>query len=282
MTRIAERDRERLRRWRQLAAGIAAAMVALVLASPVQAQAAARRVALVVGNGHYRTTPLANPVNDAELVASTLVRLGFEVEKHLDLGNASMLEVAKRWLQRASGADVRVVYYSGHGAVYRGQNFLLPVNVTLQSEDDLPAAAFNLDTLIARLARFESGVNVVVLDACRSVPTNLIQPGVRYKGHAAEWTPGFAPMAPPRGMLIAYSTSPGAMAADNPEQKNSVYTRSLVDQILVPGQPIELVFRRTREAVMQASRGTQVPREDNGLVGDDFCFLPNAAGRCGR
>ena len=288
MTRIAGEDQDRPRRGRLLAGGFAVALAglmlaALMLAGPVQAQAAPRRVALVLGNSHYRTTPLVNPVNDAELVAGTLGRLGFEVEKHLDLSNAGMLEVVKRWLQGASQAGVRVVYYSGHGAVYRGQNFLLPVDVALQSEDDLPAAAFNLDTLTARLARFESGLNVVVLDACRSVPTNLIQPGVRYKGgHEGEWTPGFAPMSPPRGMLIAYSTSPGAMAADNPQLRNSVYTRNLVDQMLVPGQPVELVFRRTREAVMQASRGTQVPREDNGLVGNDFCFLLNAAGRCGR
>lgn len=52
------------------------------VASPLAA--AAPRIALVVGNSNYVETPLANPVNDARLVAATLRSLGFEVDLRLD------------------------------------------------------------------------------------------------------------------------------------------------------------------------------------------------------
>ena len=39
------------------------------------------RLALVIGNGAYKSSPLANPVNDAKDMAGALKKLGFEVEE---------------------------------------------------------------------------------------------------------------------------------------------------------------------------------------------------------
>src|SRR5690348_4571218 len=53
--------------------------------------ATARRVALVVGNGAYRSAPaLANPPNDARDVTRSLRGLGFEVTEGIDLDKAGM------------------------------------------------------------------------------------------------------------------------------------------------------------------------------------------------
>ncbi len=40
-----------------------------------------QRVALVIGNGAYRSSPLRNPVNDAMAMEKALKGLGFEVMK---------------------------------------------------------------------------------------------------------------------------------------------------------------------------------------------------------
>ena len=40
---------------------------------------ASSRIALVIGNSSYAEAPLANPVNDAKLMAETLRGLGFDV-----------------------------------------------------------------------------------------------------------------------------------------------------------------------------------------------------------
>ena len=50
-----------------------------MLAGISHAQKPADRVALVIGNGAYKSSPLGNPVNDATDVAASLRKLGFNV-----------------------------------------------------------------------------------------------------------------------------------------------------------------------------------------------------------
>lgn len=246
------------------------------------AQAAAgQRTALVFGNTSYPEAPLANAGNDARLVGSALKDMGFQLSLLLDSTNAEMLDAAKRWLADAAAASVRMVYFAGHGAQYRGRNYLIPVDARLRSEDDLPGSAFNANDLIDRLSRFDKGVNVVVLDACRSIPSVSPVPGTRMRGPASALpASGWAATPAPRGTVVAYSTAPGALAADNPQAKNSVYTRHFVAHVKTPGLTIEAVFKRTRAAVLKESGGAQVPWESSSLV-NDFCFTATAAAACG-
>ncbi len=49
---------------------------------------AEKRIALVIGNSDYTIGRLANPSNDARLIAKTLRGLDFEVLEHIDLDQA--------------------------------------------------------------------------------------------------------------------------------------------------------------------------------------------------
>jgi hypothetical protein len=92
--------------------------VAAALASVMSASAVAdgRRVALVIGNGAYRSVPaLPNPPNDAGDVTAALKRLGFEVTL---ITNASFDEIRRGLIalgRDAAGADMATVYFGGHG-----------------------------------------------------------------------------------------------------------------------------------------------------------------------
>ena len=73
------------------------------------------RVALVIGNGAYTSTAqLPNPSHDAEDVASSLKRSGFEVIQGIDLRQADMQDLTIRFARAASRADVAIFYYRGH------------------------------------------------------------------------------------------------------------------------------------------------------------------------
>src|SRR5215468_3062414 len=62
------------------------AAAALFASAADAATGGERRVALVIGNSAYQYAPhLPNPTNDAEAMAATLQKLGFEVTKGLDL-----------------------------------------------------------------------------------------------------------------------------------------------------------------------------------------------------
>ena len=92
-------------------------------------------------------------------------------------------------------------------------------------------------------------------------------------------TGGLAPVQPPSGTLVAFSTAPGSVAIDNPLQKNSTYTRHLLANLGKPGLPIERLFKQVRVAVAEETQQQQVPWETSSLMGE-FSFKADAAGKC--
>jgi uncharacterized caspase-like protein len=173
-----------------------------------------------------------------------------------------MIDAMREFLDRATTSRVRVIYFAGHGAQYRGRNFLIPVDATLRSEDDLQHRAANASDLIDKLAQLKSGVNVVILDACREAAYPLL---------AKTRNPNI-------GTLIAFSTAPGSVALDGPGH-HSAYTRHLLAQIHEPGLPIENLFKRVRDGVVRDTAQKQVPWESSSLLGD-FCFRLTPDGAC--
>lgn len=227
------------------------------------------RAALLIGNSRYAGASLKNATADARLLESVAGELGFRTTLLLDASMARTLDALRVWLLASSGASTRLFFFAGHGAQYRGRNYLIPTDAELRSEDDLPGRAIDASDLADRMARARHGVNLIVLDACRSLP--MLQPpaGARLRaGGGNPPSPGLAPMPAPRGTLVAYSTAPGALSADDPASTNSPYTRHLAVQLRVPRLSIETVFKRTRAAVLQDSGGTQTPWETSSLVGE--------------
>ncbi|MEZ5739647.1 MAG: caspase family protein [Burkholderiaceae bacterium] len=254
--------------------------LAAATALPAPAAAGTRRSALVIGNAEYLDAPLRNPVNDARLVASTLERLGFEVMRLENASLAGMIDGLRRWIVGSRDAGVRAFYFAGHGTQYQGRNFLVPVDLAIEIEPEIERGALLLTDVVEALSGQQHGVNFVIIDACRTDPKSLLRPsGRRTRGIESLLRPGFAALPAPRGTVVAYSTSPGALALDGAGTNNSVFTRALASEMLEPGLPVESLFKRVRLSVMRATRNAQVPWESSSLVGD-FCFRPNARGRC--
>jgi uncharacterized caspase-like protein len=263
------------------AAGLAAVAPLLAATAPAHA-AAGSRVALVIGNANYKIGALKNPVNDAKAVATTLRNLGFEVTHRENASLREMLDAFQHFSMQSKSADVRVVYYAGHGVQLKGRNYLLPVDTEIRAEDEMPNKSADLNEFLDRLGGIKQGINVVILDACRNNPfsgSEIVGPdGRRLKFRGA--TPsGLAAVEAPLGSMIAFSTAPGGVALDNPEEKNSLYTKHLLEHLPAPGLPVELLFKRVRLAVAKETGRVQVPWESSSLTGD-FCFRTVAGGAC--
>lgn len=243
------------------------------------------KTALVIGNGAYRQAPLKNPVNDAQAVASALKSLGFHVIQRENATQREMLEALREFSHQAARSQVRLLFYAGHGVQIKGRNYLMPIDAEAQSEDDVVQRGADLSEVLERLAIVKGGINLVILDACRNNPFNLAPAqladarGYRTRAIGARTSNGLAPVQVPSGTLVAFSTAPGAISIDNSTQGNSVYTKHLLAYLDVPGLPVERLFKQVRSAVAQETRQQQVPWEASSLMGE-FCFRPDAAGRC--
>ena len=84
--------------------------------------------------------------------------------------------------------------------------------------------------------------------------------------------PAFTEAETKPGTVIAFSTSPGAVAVDG-NGPNSPYATALSRAILTPGLTSVDVFRQVRIDVIGATEERQVPWDSSSLI-DPFYFLP--------
>ena len=123
------------------------------------------RVALTIGNSAYEHfNPLTTPRNDSAEIASALERLGFLVFRFANTDKATLESAIREFGEKASNAEVAVVYYTGHGIGAAGNHYLIPVDAQFGSTADIAAAAVPLD-LVMRSLEPASVLRLILLDA---------------------------------------------------------------------------------------------------------------------
>lgn len=230
-------------------------------ADPVASE---KRVALVIGNSAYRSSPLVNPVNDARTVGARLRSLGFEVVERENLTLKQVGPTLREFRAKLAPGAVALFFYAGHGVQVKGANFLPVVDADIASEEDVSLQALELGKILDLMDEAKTRLNLVFLDACRNNPyARSFRSGVN----------GLAKIDAPSGTLISFATRPGSIASDG-KGRNGLYTEKLLQAMNETGQPIELVIKRVVSGVKAASNGQQEPWMEGSIEGD-FCF-----GRC--
>lgn len=225
-----------------------------------------KRIALVIGNGNYIGSVLANPENDAKAMADVLIKLGFEVYKYENLSQSQMKRAIDDFGLRLKNFDVGLFYYAGHGIQTKGFNYLIPIDAELKAESQVEYDCVQADRILSFMEESGAKVKILILDACRDNPFER------------SWTRsvsgrGLASMNAPGGTLIAYATAPGRTASDG-SGKNGLYTAALLENISLPDITILQMFQNVRNFVAEKSQKQQIPWESTSLTGD-FYFNPD-------
>jgi Caspase domain len=247
---------------------IAAAVLALAALNAVVGKSFAdARVALVIGNSAYEHIPrLRNPQNDAQDVAAALKRSGFDTILATNLDKAGMDNAAIRFARAARGADVALLYYSGHALQFAGVNYLAPIDARLADEADLRRMV-RLDDMVADLAQAKN-LRILVLDSCRDNP---LAEELRRSIGTARALPlqrGLAKIETAQGMIVAYATQAGHTAEDG-EGRNSPYTAAFLKNIETQ-EEIGTIFRRVSADVYEATKRQQLPELSLSLIGEFY------------
>jgi tetratricopeptide (TPR) repeat protein len=233
-----------------------------------------RRLALVIGNGAYAHSPrLPNPPNDAHDLAAALRDLGFQVIEGYDLNGAAMRAKIIEFGGAMKGADVTLLFYSGHGMQVDGRNYLVPVDAKLEQPSALGLEAIDVGSVLADM-EMEKRTNLVFLDACRDNP--LSRSLARSFGATRSSTvgQGLAHFESAVGTLIAFATDPGNVALDG-TGRNSPFTAALLRHIRTPNIEIESMLKAVRVDVMQMTHDKQVPWDHSSLTADFYFKTAN-------
>jgi len=223
---------------------------------------AEQRVALVIGNSAYKSSPLLNPINDARAMARVLGESGFKVISRENAGQKEMLLALRDFGDALKNGGVGLFYYAGHGMQIKGRNYLIPVDANIEREDEVAYTSVDANQILDKMEAAGNRMNIVILDACRNNP---FARSFRSAGS------GLAQMEAPVGTLVAFSTAPGSVAGDG-SGANGLYTQHLLTAIKEPGSKIEDVFKRVRKNVRQDTESKQIPWESTSLEGD-FVFV---------
>ncbi len=196
-----------------------------------------------------------------------LRRLSFEVTLLQNAPLQEMEDAVNAFNLRLREGGMGLFYFSGHGVQADGENYLIPIKARIDRQQDVRYQALPMGRVIGAMEDANNGLNILILDACRNMPFSR-----SFRSSQGGLAP---PPTAPRGMLIAYATSPGGMAADGAGE-NGVYTKYLLQAMALPGLSIEQVFKQVRYGVVTETEGKQTPWESSSLLGD-FAFMPAQA-----
>ncbi|MCP1386256.1 SUMF1/EgtB/PvdO family nonheme iron enzyme [Runella salmonicolor] len=237
-------------------------------------QATERRLALVIGMKDYQfVKPLKNTLNDANDMEVSLGLLGFKVTKIIEKDRGQTQAEINKFIANLRPTDVVIVYFSGHGIGYLGNNYLLPIDARVECLEQIDAYGISLNKLIADLSTKKVRNSFLILDACRSLgnlytcrddqrdPFN--QSGLTY------------PTNNPTGNVIVYATQAGRTADDNQTGRNGLFTQELLKHLTLPDLTLADILDRTAENVLTLSQKMGKTQEPTvyGLRGLKFMFL---------
>ncbi len=218
---------------------------------------AADKVALVIGNTDYLANyDLENPVNDAKSVATALEGHGFEVTMGLDLTRKTMFETLQSFRKAADVAEIAMVYYSGHGMEFDGENYLIPVDAQLSDSRDIPDTTVPLSAVLRQISG-AARLKMVVLDACRNNPfiANMSSPsGKKYVSQGLT-----APAWQGDNTLIAYAAAAGAVTPDGTPGGTSPYTASFLEALAGPPRDVGLFMRVVGAGMRERTGSSSLP-----------------------
>lgn len=201
---------------------------------------AGEKIALLIGNNDYSFQPLANPLNDVDGIYKTLRAIGFEKNDIKVLKNASktkMETALANFSQRASSAEIALVYFSGHGMQVNNTNYMFPAKANPTKPVDL-FGLVDLNYFIQSASSAKYGI--ILVDACRTNPLVKYFQNGKHKGSTAK--KGLGQVTPKTGqVVIGFATSAGD-TADDGNGNMSPYARALSERLKEPNKDITKVL----------------------------------------
>jgi peptidoglycan hydrolase-like protein with peptidoglycan-binding domain len=224
------------------------------------------RVAFVVGNSDYENTArLANPANDARLVARSLEAVGFDVTMHLDLTRAEFGAAISDFMARTDGADISIFYFAGHGLQLDGENYLLPTDASLRSTFDVLSESISLST-ISEAMRGRADSVLLFIDACRDNPLAETFYRENFPQTRSAAARGLAPVrSGATGSMVMFAASPGQVAYDG-LGANSPFSLALARHLPTPNTEILTLTKRITADVRALTQERQHPIVTNDIA----------------
>jgi murein DD-endopeptidase MepM/ murein hydrolase activator NlpD len=262
--------REEVARQRLMLEQLTQAQKPTPIVNPPLSPTVPTRRALVIGNDNYQSVPkLLNAREDAQAMARSLSDMGFQVQLELDLRERNMRAALRQFKSRVEGGDEVIIFFAGHGVQLAGTNYLLPVDITGENEEQIRDESIQLQRILDDMTEKRAKFTLAMLDACRDNP---------FKGSGRSiGSRGLAPTNAATGQMVIFSAGTGQQALDklgpNDPEKNGLFTRVFLKEMQKPGISVDRILRNVRTEVVNLAKTVghdQVPAIYDQVVGEYF------------
>lgn len=180
-----------------------------------------------------------------------------------------MKSALRQFRNEVEGGDEVLFFYAGHGVQLGSANYLLPIDIKGDSEEQVKDEAIELQRVLDSFNEKRVKLALAVIDACRDNPFP--------KSGRAIGGRGLAPTTAATGQMVVFSAGSGQQALDKlgPGDKdpNGLFTRVFLNEIRTPGVRVDNVIREVRKKVVDAAKSIgheQVPAIYDQVVGDFY------------
>lgn len=193
---------------------------------------------------------LSGANRDISAMKKRLMQIGFDVAKYENLSKKDYLTVLENGTKRLPNDVISIVYFSGHGGHYNGENYIYPSDFgsLYDVSKDIPTASINIKDIFSIFKG--KGRLIVILDACRC------DIGLS-KGYFSEMTSA-------ENVYIAYGTM-FQKSSTGVDDGLSWFTEAICDEILAPNIDVDTLFTRVRQNIF-TKHHIQIPSSVNALL----------------
>ncbi|CAM4798712.1 unnamed protein product [Rotaria magnacalcarata] len=220
-----------------------------------------RKLALVIGIGDYdKLRRLKSPSNDSMDMANQLKCIGFQVTERSNLLHNEMVMTVNAFIKTVKQGDTVFIYFSGHGTQLENDYYLLPKDFHGKSEKSKKNAA-PVWKILDKISNQRPFVIILFLDCCREYRlnndhTDRNRPSISGRGsspfdlHSNDLD---------ANAMIAFACNPGTASIGKKQERNSLFTKHLLQYITTPDEDIRTIFDRVKRDVMDHSDSKQTP-----------------------
>ena len=230
----------------------------------------ASRRALVIGNDSYKqVSKLLNARADATAIADSLRNVGYQVTLKLDLNEKEMKLALRSFKAQIEGGDEVMFFFAGHGVQLGSSNYLLPVDIAGESEEQIKDDSIQLQRVLDDMNERKAKFTLALIDACRDNPFKMASRAIGGRG--------LAPTTAATGQMVIFSAGSGQQALDKmgpaDKNKNGLFTRVFLKEMQKTGVSIDRIVRNVRTEVVEMAKSVghdQVPAIYDQVVGDFY------------
>jgi uncharacterized caspase-like protein len=189
----------------------------------------------------------------AEGLTNALRKDGFLVDAVDNATRPEMTRAIDHLRARVHLNSIVLVHFEGYGVESDGQNYLIPVDAKIWSEEDVRRQGVSIDRLLSQLKTSGARVRLVAIGASRRNP---------YERRFRTYSHGLAPIQTSENALILSSAAPGQVVEDPTERHSQLMSALLTQTDSSKG----IEEDNTRNAVVAATQGQQIPAVSSTLT----------------